>query len=339
MTEGPAIIASRLQSAYGTSARGVGASTNEATVPWTFNQILLPIILVLTFVIFTYLTFYQAKYEEERDRRQKVEREFNKFRKHFREREGESTGMITLINLQLYKLKRALEVAKYQARDAYGALGFVTPQNAGDVERDGLELADEKFKTFCAVTRTLKDSRSAAHEESYYQQQALAMYAQVLKRAAIGDEEWHRQDEVFVRRTQSLEPSKHDFTLEEAGQMDDDEYTKDVYYHVPKQIVSRNRRIIHNLILDCLDSLIEQADQVQDRLITILRGEAIADLHPDKLSQEDRRLLNALFDESLSPTQRQAYTRQLYFSLTVDWEERYSAAGYPMVIWDRLKSL
>ena len=144
MNKGPSQIAAVLRQRYRPARRSVDAELVESTVPWTFNQILLPMILVLTAVVLTQILNYHEAFTKLLET----------------EKDGPIKTRVLMINSQYWKLHCHLEQVKARTREAY--LMPLFPE-ADRVRRNGTVPNDEDFKVYCD---SIKHLESGYHDEA-----------------------------------------------------------------------------------------------------------------------------------------------------------------------------
>jgi hypothetical protein len=307
MNRGPIILVEELRRVGCFPNRKPSAKLEDSAVPWTFNQILLPLILILTFVILTHLVEYKREYDE------MVEA--------IRDKDPILEPKIAVLNLQLQKLLRALEEVKGEIREETRAAVFVQP---GRIVRRGSRIEDEEFQKFCRETLNLASGQG-------YRSMAGRIYKSVLERTGILDPS---SAGYTVQRSKLVKIE--DLTEEKVRSMPDSEWAR-VYAAKEGRISPRNRQILQNAILDFCDGLLRQAISVESQLIDRLREEALANPQSLILSATARKIVNDLFDPARSAEDRKRLARDFYWNLVEEWKKRFDEDGYPMLVWRILK--
>jgi hypothetical protein len=308
MNKGPSQIAAVLRQRYRPARGSVDAGLVESTVPWTFNQILLPMILVLTAVVLTQILVY-------RNAIIKLEETENK------PKDPTETKRLE-INYQYYKLLHHLEQVKAQTRAAYRMTLF---PEADRVRRNGSVPNDEDFKVYCSKISQLDSKRT-------YNDEAARIYAETLARAGIRDPEgteFDRKDIVLLgnREVSPKDIRKHEELAAEADSID---------------ISYWNRNKIQGAILDFLDGTKQEATELQEQLVFAIRQEMKQKRFDDPesmdLSDVDRQLVEDIKKPETPDQQRQRLGRELSRNLMIQLETRFKDAGYHMIIWKQLRS-
>lgn len=311
MMRGPIEIKAVLNNRYGQTQGSPDVGGDEAAIPWTFNQILQPIILILTFVILTQILGYKKAFVTLLG---VVGKDVPRVE-----------YAINIMNYQLQKLHLALEKVKDSVKESYKASRFA---DADAVHRDGMQLLDVHFKVFCIKTKELFDKTT-------YDQQARQIYSEVLNRAGVRDP---MRIEPFVFHHISI--NDNELTKPEVRMMDDREYAETLDAK-PDEISSRNRRIIRKAILDFCEGLKRQAMDVQYQLIKEIFDEISAGSSSLPLSKQNRELIEKMLAAQTKTKVRQRLAREFYRNMIEEWENRFEAEGYSMVkiVWDSLRSL
>ena len=323
MNKGPAQIVAVLRQRYRPAPRATDAGLVESTVPWTFNQILLPMILVLTAVVLTQMLDYREYRTQMLDYREYREA-FTKLVKLDRDAEGPIKTRILMINYQYQKLLYHLEQIKARTRVAY----FVTRFPEADrVRRSGSAPDDEDFKVYC-------DSIKHLDSESGYDDEAARIYAETLVRAGIRDP----QGAKFERKglapldNRNREVSPDDFRK-------DGELARKLCMEADPIVISYwNRNIIQTAILDFLDGTKQEATELQEQLVSLIMEGALDGTESMNLSGADKQIIKDMMKPEKTGQQRKQLGRELFRRLIIKLEKRLKAAGYDLIIWERLKS-
>lgn len=309
---GPDFIGSVLDFRQKDASRVSAEPESASAIPWTFNQILLPIIFVLTFVILTQILGYKNAFQEAM---KFISQDYDKIE-----------HQISIINLQLQKLHRAFLEAKMLKLVEYNATRF---PNADGISYSGIVLKDQQFKIYCQKINSLLD-------EQKREKQARIMYQEVLQLSGINDPASY--DRLGYNECQNAVDI--DLTREE--------YRRSVFAGQGKirpaksdQMHPRNRRIIICAILDFWQGLIRHAAEVQYQLLCEMFNTIKKDPGLINLSQQDRVLITKMIDPSTTPQERLRSARDFYRNLIKIWQKRFDADGYPIVdnVWIKLKAL
>jgi len=309
MAKGPASMATLVRRRYARDHGPAASGSEEAAVPWTFNQILQPIILVLTFVILTQILGYREA--------------FTIMLKGGRQAPTAVRGKINMINYQYQKLHVALEQAKARTRVETMLASF---PNAARVKRDGSKLDDADFKKLCTAIKGLTDNAA-------FSERAALIYTDVLARAGVTDPKGSdfRPEAAFA--------PEGDRELSPRDLVDNPDLARRLYEDGGSATVisSWNRSIIQKAIVDFLDGLQREGAAVQFQLISALKQEALDDPDSVTLSDDSKRLLDEMLRPGSSDADRQRLARDFYWNLTREWEAEFTSSGYEMIIWQDLK--
>lgn len=284
------------------------AQAEDATVPWVLNQVLLPLILVLTFVALLKVVDYKQAWtdivETTRSARPELERE------------------VLTMNLQLVKLLSALQQVEYEQTSRLKLAMFES--NAGRIQRRGAELHDADFQFLCARASQLFKSGG-------YSEASATIYSRCLEIAGVQDGASGRD----VIRRAPVEPI--DLSGAALADLDNRDYA-DVLQADAARISARNRRILHNAILDFLDGLGERVKAVQEDLIALIARDMTRDPASFRLPAKADALLKqmALEDDAESVRRLEA---DFYASVIDAWRGEFLAGGYDLLVWDELKVL
>jgi len=313
MNKGPAQIVAVLRQRYQSTPRAADAGLIESTVPWTFNQILLPMILVLTAVVLTQILDYREA--------------FSKLVQSDRDAQGPIKTRIFMINYQYQKLHYHLEQVKAEKRSAYFVTRF---PEAHRVRRNGSVPDDEDFKVYC-------DSIKRLYSDGYHDE-AAKIYAETLGRAGITDPQGAKFDRKDVVDLGNREVSPGDFRK-------DAELAMKLCVEADPIVISYwNRSIIQRAILDFLDGTKQEAAELQEQLVFAIRQEMKQEIFDDpegmNLSDDARQLVEDIKKPGTTSQERQRLGRELKRSLILQLETRFEDAGcdMPDIVWKQLRS-
>ena len=306
MTRGPSEILHALRERY---LRSPETPQDDPTIPWAFNQVLLPIILVLSFIILTEIYRYQEAHA----------RVVSALRAPQNEPSQRITGQVTAINLQLQILLRKLEFEKAKERIESKLALFPDPKL---IRRSGVTLQDENFKFLCAWALPLLD-------EPGYQEKVATIYGGILAEANVRDP---ASPERFVHQQVF---SEAELTAESVRAMDDDQWLA-VFSFDPHVIADRNRQILQNAILEFVDSLRTEIKAVQLSLLKTMLAEMLENPEREILSPQSRELIEQMMKPGVSEPQHELLSRELYRKILGEWAARCEKEGYPMPAWRNL---
>jgi hypothetical protein len=306
MTRGPSEILHALRERY---LRSPETPEDDPTIPWAFNQVLLPIILVLTFIILTEIYRYQEAHA----------RVVGALRAPQNEPSQRIIGQVTAINLQLQILLRKLEFEKAKERIESKLALF---PDSKLIRRSGITLQDDNFKFLCAWAVPLLD-------EPGYQEKVATIYRDILAEADVRDPttpERFEHKEVFTEA---------DLTTESVRALDDDAWLAVLNFD-PRVIAERNRQILQNAILEFVDSLRTEIKAVQLSLLKTMLVELLENPEREILSPQNRQLIEQMIKPGVSEQQRELLSRELYRKMLSEWAARCEKEGYPMPAWRNL---
>lgn len=278
---------------------GVSGGPPPPRLEHTWNvmvQVLLPLVFVLTFVVISGLMVYKVAYEGLREFIDKDERL------------AEFESQERLVEAQLERLLRALEVEKAERREELHVSLFPT---ASRIERSGVKLSDAEFRFLCARSVELFDGGTRSARSRF----ADEIYSRVLARAKV-------EDFAALRVRRWAERASGEMDVLETGQTLTGEKEK---------VVPSNRRRIHNAILDFLDALEEQVVQLQVELLQRVFDDLLATGSFEALDARGARRLEEILDPSTPEHERRRAAEQLYRGLVKGWRERFEEAGYPFL--------
>lgn len=268
-------------------------------------QVLLPMVLVLTFVIITGVLAYKSAY----DSLQK-----------FLQKEGDFAEIELkeqIVEVQLQRLLRALEAVKAKQREEIGMTLFPGPQH---VRRNDIRIIDRDFKRLCnRAGEVLGDGASSAFTDY-----ANELYRRVLQEAGIHDTS--RSDVRRWTENKDIEIS----LLEES----------EALRAKPNVITAANRRKIHNLILDFLSGLEDEIVELQVGLVSQIFSDLLASGETGELDGDSSRMLREIVDPATPEKVRRARAEELYRTVLRRWHERLDREGYPLLekSWRQLRS-
>jgi len=264
-------------------------------------QVLLPLVLVLTFVIITGIQAYKRAAETF----QKILEEDGKIAE-LKTRDLEA-------DVQLQKLLRALEEAKAEQRGAFGLNLFPEP---GRVRRSGTRVADEDFRRLCGRARDVLGDGSPRALSA----EAGRLYAEILRKAGVIDPAG-----IEVQR----------WAADSGGLGDVGRFSSS-----PGTITAANRRQIHNLILDSLTGLEQEVVDLQVGLVSRIFSELLTSGSVGDLDQDSARMLDEIIDPAIPEKVRRARAAELYRRVLRHWHDQLEEDRYPLLekSWAQLQA-
>jgi hypothetical protein len=268
-------------------------------------QVLLPMVLVLTFVIITGVLAYKSALES---------------LNYILQKEGDFAEIELkeqIVEVQLQRLLRALEAVQAKQREEIGLTLFPGPRH---VRREDVRIVDGDFQRLCNQAVQILGAGASPAVTDY----ANELYRQVLQEAGIQD-----PARVDVRRRNESEGGK-------IGLLEESETLR----ATPNVITSTNRRKIHNLILDFLSGLEEEIVELQVGLVNQIFSELLASGDTGELDEDSSRMLREIVDPATSEKVRRTRAEELYRTVLRRWHERLDREGYPFLekSWRQLRS-
>jgi hypothetical protein len=294
-----------LDSLLNEAQRSGTKASNEAL--WNlFVQILLPLIMILTFLATLDIARYKTSLDVAREESKEV---YTKWTSSLQGPESELAQAhtrlkITRLELQRAHLVQALTAVRNDFERNLGLERFSGPQ---DVSMESHNLADERFARLCLNSRQEFAQEQKLRNSFYQSVLAKANYAELNKRHL-----WvhsHSPQEEDLVSLNPLDGARD----EEARQL----YSTDLAKYVAKP----NRAYIHNRIIEAVRStkrkVVELQGGVLDRLYTNLLESPDAErVVAQELGQEEAdrlgRLTAVLFQDEASQAAREQAARELY---------------------------
>lgn len=305
----PDFVGSVLNPILNTHGPGQTGSEDADSVPWTFNQILLPIILVLTFVILTQIVGYKRLYYQ--------------LQGVVLEEASKSRHTILILNYQLQKLLRALEEAKAVTRMEYHTVWF---PDASKIECTGNMVNDSRFRSYCQKIYDLTDDEK-------FKGEVFQLYRQVLQRSGIKDQE---PDRLFDMGDFHVDVREH--KIGDLRDMSENEFAKTMTMDVDI-IHPRNRLMIRAHIVDFFHGLVRSAETVQYELLRRLFDQVLNDPGSIPFSDHCRALVERMISSGTSVDEGDRLANQIMQETVQEWKAIFSTRHYPIVesVWDALK--
>lgn len=147
-----------------------------------FVQILLPLILILTFISVILILKYKTKADQADKDLSSLTREYEEVLTELDPQKIREGSKKLILKLQLQKLFRALmEVEKIERE----SLGLTDYRSVRDVVLDGSKLSDKDFKNFCRKFKNTVLSRQYNIKDQYLR----SVYTKILRAAEVRDSE------------------------------------------------------------------------------------------------------------------------------------------------------
>jgi hypothetical protein len=168
-------------------------------------------------------------------------------------------------------------------------------------------------------------------DDGQYQTVALNIYGKILARAKVSDRSNPRQ----LERSQVFSAEEL-LTPDEVRGLDEDQYSR-MMTAEQGMIAERNRKILHNSILEFLDGLKEEVKTLQLSVIKMMFEETIENPERETLSDANHELIEQMMKLETSQQEREMKTQELYRNILREWEIRYKKEGYALSVWKDLK--
>jgi len=268
-------------------------------------QVLLPLVIILTFVIITTVAAYKSAYDTMEDVLDK-------------------TGPLPtlqlydkIVELQLQRLLRELERVKDEERKALGIVVFPTPER---VQRVGSRVEDRDFKQLCRLTGQHLSSPLSLEYFRY----ASNLYSRVLKGAHVRD-----PSGFAVRRR-----DEHAVSIDRMLAVEERRRAADGW------ITSKHRRIIQGQILDFLEGLAREVVTIQTGLVRLIFEEISDSNNPTLFSDEPISPPPGIADLTMSHEERTRLATQFYGEVVDHLRRRLDGDGYRLLpaTWQQLRN-
>lgn len=221
-------------------ALGGGEKEEEGGVWNIFVQILLPLVLILTFVAILNITKYKDIAKEEKERARQAREELDKAMKNNKLLEQKNNA---LISFQLQKLLVALEKVK---KDEYQRLRLNIFPGASRIQLKGTEVEDVEFKKLCTMTAVIFESDRTEQE----------------KKDDIYDAVINEAEDVKDSKNEKMRATGLPFVKKHNKIPEDEPYIIDA-----AEITTANRVKIHNKIVEFVSDLKVTVSDLQTGLL------------------------------------------------------------------------
>lgn len=248
------------------SKRNIGGGTESV---WNlFVQILLPLILILSFLSILNILRYKTVAEVEGKRSQILTEEMkNLIAKYDPERQVVKTKQ-QILDIQKQKLLKELEKVKYEERKTFKLVRFM---DGNDVDLEDANIADDDFKFLCTNIREKIFDRY--QEQNYLND----LYQKILKNAEVEDRDPQR---LRVRRWPKAEATESTF--------------KEVMIAQPGTISRENREHIHNEIIGFVNDFQKEVIELQSGVLIRIFNALIE--HPEELDRSSKNLVKEILN-------------------------------------------
>jgi hypothetical protein len=294
-------------------ALDTGENEGSSGVWNIFVQILLPLVLILTFVAVMDIMKYRDVAEKEKENARK-------FRKKYYEKVDrnilEKHKNYALINLQLQKLLLALEDVK---KEEVEKLKINIFPNADRIKLKAVNILDEDFKNLCTNTNELfKNSLTEQREKDN-------IYNSVINRV----------EDVFDRQMKEKKWAGLPIVEEKYNIPQDEPYMIGVD---SSGITPANRIRIFNKIIEFTSYLKYRTIQLQTGLLHRIFNYLLE--NPEELDTHLKAIANEMNREK-DKAKKQILARKFYMQLIEKWERKIERMGvkFHQDTWNKLKIL
>lgn len=272
-------------------------------------QILLPLVLILTFVVVTEILGYKKAFIEMSGMVESVIN-IDENPPDFVARQK------AIIDAQLQRLLLTVQQVKSEEEKRLNLTMF---PKAEYVQRDGSTINDNNLKNLC------EESKKNLQSDFSKQRYANNIYKKVLQKAGIGEPSVN----ISVKRWET----------EVIEDMSEAEKFKQLTEVKRTVICPQNRKIIHNHILDFCEGVKNEIKNLQESIIKYLFKELID--NPENLDEESSNIVIKLIDPNISDVERRRLANDLYSNITEKWHKKLDKEGYTFldVSWEKLKVL
>jgi len=264
-----------------------------------FVQILLPLVLILTFVAVLDILKYKHVAEIEKIRAREAWERIETIDPQMEHRKYK----VTLIELQYVRLLNALKDIKYEKREDLKLTQF---RDAGKIDLAYTKVIDNDFKELCRKAKNIFDNNG---EQGYKD----GIYKEVLRKASVKDTgKWNLR----VRQWNPVPK--------------DEPYTATL-----SSITPGNRAKIHNDIVEFVETLRKNIRLLQTQLLHRLFDELIK--NPEELDNHSRKLVEKIISTK-EEDERKRLAKDFYQKMVRKWRDQLETEGYEFLedTWDKL---
>lgn len=279
------------------------ARKSDGTVWNVFVQILLPLILILTFVAVLDILKYKDVAEAEKVRADKYRGLYMKEKDPKKEVHKLNA---TIIQLQYLKLLNALKDVKDEKR---GELKLIQLPDASRINLKGTKVIDIDFRELCKETKNIYDNNGEQRFKN-------GIYKKVIQKADVKDtEKWGTR----VRQRNSIPEDE-------------------TYVATLSVITPGNRAKMHNEIIEFVETLKKETRLLQTQLLHHLFEELIK--NPEELDETSRRLGERIIS-ARDEEEGRRLANDFYQKMIRRWRKQLKKEGYIFLedTWDKLRAL
>ncbi len=287
-----------------------GARKSDGTVWNIFVQILLPLVIILSFVAVITILKYKDVAGIEKAGREKALAAYNKI---VNSTDPESDLAIerenhnfTKIQLQRMRLLKALDEVEMEKRREL-KLGLFP--GAGRINLQGINVIDPDFKELCTKAKNIYDNDG---EQTFKDD----IYSKVIQKADIRDTQQRGRRVRWWRDIPKDDPIIAKLSV----------------------ITPGNRANIHNEIIEFATNLKKEIKILQIQLLQRLFRELIK--HPETLDEKTERRLKKIISTK-DENERRRRANEFYQRIIRKWRNKLDKEGYMFLedSWDKLRAL
>ncbi|WP_282610862.1 hypothetical protein [Pelagibius sp. Alg239-R121] len=290
-----------------------------------FTQLLFPLIMILSLVAVLEISknklVGQYIEAENKDLKDQIE--------GIGETKPEQARILEWRNIYELQRLRMLEAWNAVKIEERARIGFAIFSSGFRVRLNNTVIDDLEFQVFSSQIKSLFDGK-AASRQSYLD----GLYARVLEKANLVEARAGFQKEPVQKWADELT------VIEDVqfGELSSDQKAQ-LALAKAKIVVPTNRALIHNAILEGVDTFEQDAKRIQSEVLTRILDLLLA--RPAELDAKSKQLVNKILDQTTTPEDRRAKVNEFYKRQIDQIRERLQQAGYAFldVTWYQLQSV
>ncbi len=303
-----------------------GKSSQDEDMIWNlFTQLLFPLIMILSLVAVLEISknklVGQYIEAENKDLKDQIE--------GIGETKPEQARILEWRNIYELQRLRMLEAWNAVKIEERARIGFAIFSSGFRVRLNNTVIDDLEFQVFSSQIKSLFDGK-AASRQSYLD----GLYARVLEKANLVEARAGFQKEPVQKWADELT------VIEDVqfGELSSDQKAQ-LALAKAKIVVPTNRALIHNAILEGVDTFEQDAKRIQSEVLTRILDLLLA--RPAELDAKSKQLVNKILDQTTTPEDRRAKVNEFYKRQIDQIRERLQQAGYAFldVTWYQLQSV
>ena len=281
------------------------SSHQESESVWNlFVQLLLPLVLIVTFIAVLDVVRYKVVAEESI-------KDSNNWITILEELDPEKLvhqQQRLIIELQRQKLINALQQFRIQEEQALRLAKFIRGGN--DIQLDGVTVVDEDFKHLCITVK-----RKAVDQESNYLN---AIYRRILDLAELSD------------------PGQHQYRIRRRSENDSRRSTRSHPITEGRVVSKQNRFFIHNRIIEYVHDLKETVVTIQSEVLIRLYHELIK--HPGEIDKRSSELVRCMLTDP-SEARKDECSESFYHRTMKRVKTQIKSYNFLDQTWDQIATL